>query len=489
MLTSSILSNLVFNEAYYRIVYPHLKREYFRQGSERIVYGLISKYIDKYEVLPTKNALLVELETKNSLNQSDFETSIDLINSMNSVPEDLNWLVDSTEKFCQDNSLYNALTIVNEIQHNSSLNHEERNPKIPDVGVIPELLRDALGICFDTSVGHDYFEDYESRWESYVKRTAKIPFTIEILNRITQGGVERKTLNLIMAGVNVGKSLSMCTLSADYLTQGLNVLYISMEMSEEAVSKRIDANLMNVSMDDFDTLTGGSYKDKIKALASRNKIGKLIVKQFPTGGASVNHFNALMEELKTKKGWKPDVVMVDYLGICASSRIQGYSENSYQYVKAVAEELRGFAIRWDVAVWSGAQTNRNGWDSSDIEMGDIAESAGLAATADFILAVMETTELAELGQYLAKQIKSRYGDKSKWSKFPLGVDKGKQRLYELDETAISAPMGVDEVSNAMQKQANQNAMATMVTTKPISDLGSTSKRSKLDHFDIEGFEF
>jgi archaellum biogenesis ATPase FlaH len=471
MLVNSIFSNLIYNEEFFRVAYPHLKSEYFTTGNERITYGIFQKFVDKYDKLPTVNALLVELETKSNISQSDYEETKELIGSFVNAPEDFQWLVDSTEKFCQDKALYIATSKAIEIQSNASLPKEEQNLKLADVGAIPDILRDALAICFDTSVGHDYFEDYEQRWENYSKKVSKLPFGCNILDKITKGGVERKTLNLIMAGVNVGKSLTLCSLTADYLSQGLNVLYISMEMSEEMVSKRIDANLMNISMDDFETLTGGSYKDKILAIKNRNKIGKLIVKQFPTGGGNVNHFNALMEELKTKKGWKPDVVMIDYLGICSSARIKTFSENSYALVKSIAEELRGFAIRWNVAVWSGAQTNRNGWNSTDIEMGDIAESAGLAATADFILALMETDELAEMGQYLAKQIKSRYGDKSKWNKFNLGVDKGKQRIYELDDAGTTNQITPD------------TPRATQLPNEP------ESKKEKLDNFDMSDFTF
>lgn len=480
---------MLYNEEYFRYVWPHLKSEYFNRGAERISYDILKKYIDKYEKVPTINAFAIELESKNNLSQDDFESTKEMISTFVNVPEDLEWLIDSTEKYCQDKSLYIATSKAIEIQTNASLPLDEQNKKLPDVGIIPDMLRDALSVCFDTSVGHDYFEDYEERWANYTKKVAKLPFSMDILNRITKGGVERKTLNLIMAGVNVGKSLTMCSLAADYLAQGLNVLYISMEMSEEMVSKRIDANLMNISMDDFETLTGGSYKDKIQSIKNRNKIGKLIIKQFPTGGASVHHFNALMEELKTKKGWKPDVVMVDYLGICSSSRIKTYSENSYALVGAIAEELRGFAFRWNVAVWSGAQTTRGGWNSTDVEMGDIAESAKLAATADFVLALMETDELAEMGQYLAKQIKSRYGDKSKWSKFNVGVDKGKQRIFELEETMNKTmPKTVDEAQRDMQSQANNNAMQRANSgTKSIGDV--VSKRQKMADMDVSGFTF
>ncbi|MGL5579407.1 MAG: DnaB-like helicase C-terminal domain-containing protein [Cetobacterium sp.] len=472
-ISTTIFSNLLYNQEYFRIVWPHLKSEYFNRGAERITFSLIKKYVDKYETLPTTNALLIELDNKSTISGTDYDETKNTLASLVNAPEDLKWLVDTTEKYCQDKSLYEAVARVAEIQDNAALPLDEQDTRLPGVGAIPDLLRDALAVCFDTSVGHDYFGDYETRWDMYNKKVGKLSFAINILNKITKGGVERRTLNLILAGVNVGKSLTLCSLAADYLTQGHNVLYISMEMAEEVVCKRIDANLINISMDDFETLTGGSYKAKIEALSKRNKIGNLIVKQFPTGGASVSNFNALMQELKTKKGWQPDVVMVDYLGICCSSRLKTFSENSYAMVKAIAEELRGFAIRWNVAVWSGAQTNRNGWNSTDVEMGDIAESAGLAATADFILALMETDELAEMKQYFCKQIKSRYGDKSINAKFNLGVDKGKQRIYELEDSAAS-PQAVAEISREMNVQAKHNAYEAAEVQK--------TKREMLDDF-------
>lgn len=471
-LVSSIFSNILTNPEYFGRVWPHLKPEYFGRGSERITYALIKQYVDKYQSVPTITALEIELESKKTLSGPDVDDTKELFTTFRQVPEDLKWLIDTTEKFCQDKAVENATSKIIEIQINSTLPREEQNPKIPGVGVIPDLMRDAISISFDTTVGHDFFEDAETRWEHYNKKVNKIPFSVEMLNRITRGGVARGTLNLIMAGVNVGKSLCMCSLAADYLTSGQNVLYISMEMGEEEVAKRIDANLINISMDDFDTITGGFYKDKLAGIASKSKVGKLIIKQFPTSGAGVNHFNVLMDELKTKKGWTPDVVIVDYLGICCSSRIKTVSENSYALVKAIAEELRGFAVRYNVAVWSGAQTTRAGWDSTDVQMGDIAESAGLAATADFILAMMETEELASMQQYFVKQIKSRYGDKSKWNKFNLGVDKGKQRIYGLDENGQSKP-DLDTTSRNMAAEARANA------TMSMSELTSRQKMENL----------
>lgn len=456
LLPKTILSNVLYNDAYFRIVWPHLRSEYFI-NQERTVFNIITRYQEEHKSIPSKNAMIINLESMTKISQDEFDRAKDLINSLETTPEDLSWLVQETEKYCKDKAIYNATSRAIEIQENAFLPRDEQDKRLPDVGAIPELLQKAISISFDTAVGHDFFEDYEARWMSYREKLAKIPFGIKILDMITKGGVEKKTLNLIMAGVNVGKSLGLCQLAASYMTQGKNVLYVSMEMSQEMVAKRIDANLLDVSMDDIDdgVITYSTYKSRIEALNNKG-LGKLIVKQFPTGGASVNHINALLNELWTKKQWKPDVIIVDYLGIMASSRIKVYSENSYTLVKAIAEELRGLAIEHDVPVWSAAQTNRNGWESSDISMADIAESAGLAATADFILAVMETPDLAELGQQLFKQIKSRYGDKNKFNKFTMIVEKDKQRWLQTEDTTTD-PKTVEQASRAMQAEANENA--------------------------------
>lgn len=458
LLPKTILSNVLYNEAYFRVVWPHLYFEYFDR-QDRTVFKLIKQYHDEHKGLPSKNALLISLESMTKLSQDEFDRAKDLITGFETAPEDLSWLVGETEKFCRDKAIYNATSRAIEIQENAALPLDEQDKKLPDVGVIPEMLQAAISITFDSSVGHDFFEDYESRWELYRQKTMKIPFGIRILDLITKNGVERKTLNLLLAGVNVGKSLGLCHLAATYLSQGQNVLYVSMEMAEHMVAKRIDANLLDVSMDDIDDglITYSTYKSKMEKLNSKG-LGKLIIKQFPTGGASVNHINSLLNELWTKRQWKPDVIIVDYLGIMASSRIKVYSENSYTLVKAIAEELRGLAIEQNVAVWSAAQTTRGGWDSSDINMSDIAESAGLAATADFILAIMETPDLAEMNQQLFKQIKSRYGDKNRNSKFTLVVEKDKQRWLQTEDTGTD-PKTVEQASRDMQIQANENASA------------------------------
>ncbi|WWQ13126.1 DnaB-like replicative helicase [Morganella phage vB_Mm5] len=393
---------------------------------------MINDHVTKYNAIPSKDAIKIALEKRN-LGETEFKGTTELLNLLKSAPEDLSWLVDTTEKYCQEQAMYNALSKAIEIQTNAKLEPGKRNPKIPDVGAIPELMQDALSVTFDTSIGHDWFEDYEKRWLLYQSKAMKIPFSIPILNKITKGGAERGTLNIILAGVNVGKSLGLCSLAADYLQQGLNVLYITMEMAEHVCAKRIDANLLDVSLDDIDdnNITYADYQNKMEAIGKR-KIGRLIIKQYPTGGASVSNFRALLNELKLKKHFKPDVIIVDYLAICASSRIRVYSENSYTLVKAVAEELRGLAVEENAILWTGAQTTRSAWDATDVSMADTAESAGLPATADFMVAVIETDELAQQGIQVFKQIKSRYGDKNKWQTFEMGVKKANQRWYAID---------------------------------------------------------
>lgn len=436
---NAIFSNLVSNQEYFARVFPHLKPEYFRDHTDRVLLKQIKKYAEKYQSLPSKQALSIMIDKLSNLSGDDYNEITDKVKSLNAVPEDLEWLVNETESFCQRQAMNNALAAGLRIKENADKPADQRDPKIPDIGAITDIMKDALSVCFDTSVGHDYFEDWAQRWQTYVQKVAKIPCGINMLNKVTHGGVERGTLNIILAGVNVGKSLGLCHLAADYLVQGLNVLYISMEMAESVVAKRIDANLINVSMDNFDTLTEGTFGDRIKRKKELVGKGKLIIKQYPTAGAHVGHFNSLLTELRTKKDFVPDVVIVDYLGICASSRIRGGTENSYHLVKSIAEELRGFAVEHDVVVWSAAQTTRGAWGSSDVGMEDTAESAGLPATADFMIAVIETEETLAMGQQCVKQIKSRYGDKAIFNKFMIAVDKGLQRWSDVDENMDTTP--------------------------------------------------
>lgn len=433
-----ILGQLISNNEYFGKVWPYMKPEYFEAGPAKNVFNTIKKHVDSYNGIPSKVAL--DLALKNSdLPQNEFEGTIKLLGELKVTKEDCDWLVPETEKFVKTVAMKNATMAIVKIQTNANKPKEKQDKRIPDIGIIPDIMKDALAVCFDTDIGHSWMDDYEARWLSYRDKAHKIPFKLNMLNKITKQGVETGTLNILLAGVNVGKSLGLCSLAADYMQQGKNVLYISMEMAEKVVGKRIDANLLDISMDDLDEghASYHEYKSKIERWKKSGQLGNLYIKQYPTGGASAITFKALLNELKLKKGFKPDVIIVDYLGICASARIKVFSENSYTLVKAIAEELRALSVEEEVPIWTAAQTTRNGWDNSDITMGDIAESAGLAATGDFILAVIETEELAQQGVQLFKQIKSRYGDKNINNKFTLGVKKGNQRWF--DPEGKSAP--------------------------------------------------
>lgn len=442
-----ILGQLITNKEYFGKVWPYLKEEYFDSGAPRIVYNSIKHHVDQYKGIPSKVALDMAIKNK-KMSEIEFSGSEALLNSLKLEVESTDWLVPETEKYIKNVAMYNATSKIVQIQLNAEKPVEKRDRKLPDVGAIPDIMKEALSIGFDSSIGHNWMDDYEARWLSYQNKTRKIPFKLNILNKITKGGAEIGTLNILLAGVNVGKSLGLCSIAADYLLTGLNVLYISMEMAEEVVAKRIDSNLLDVSMDDLDEghVSYAEYKSKMERWRKSQQLGELYIKQYPIGGAHSLTFKALLNELKLKKGFKPDVIVVDYLGICASSRIRVFSENSYTLVKAIAEELRALAVEEQVPVWTAAQTTRGGWDNSDISMGDIAESAGLSHTADFILAVIETEELAEQGLQLMKQIKSRYGDKTINNKFPMAVKKGNQRWYEPDtQSAPTIPDISDDV--------------------------------------------
>lgn len=438
MIVEGIFLNLMHNEEYFRSVLPHLKREYFIDAADERLFNYIKFFGDKYNKRPDASVLKILLEKDNGLNDGIFtslETQIDLLDTKRPQLDQTAFMIEETEGFCKQQALYNALSNALAIKSNAELPIDKRNKKLPDVGMIPELMRDALGVCFDTSVGHNYMSDWETRYNSYHDKAAKIPFDIDILNRVTKGGAEYKTLNILLAGSNAGKSLGLCHLVAGYLNQGMNVLYISMEMSEEAIGKRIDANLLNVSMDDLDAIPKEMFGKKIAKLREK-VVGNLYFKQFPTGAAHVGHFRTLLQELRTKQNFVPQIIIIDYLGICASQRIGYGGENSYGYVKAIAEEIRGLSIETNTCVWTAAQTTRGSWEKSDIDMGDTAESAGLVHTADFILGIVETEQLAQQGQQMFKQVKSRYGDKSKWSRFFLAVDKGLQRWSQLENNSF-----------------------------------------------------
>lgn len=450
-----IFSQLLANKNYFVRVWPYLKSEYFDVGAPRIVYNTIKKHVDEYNDVPSKIALNVSLDQQ-ALSDVEYKESKALISELSTDIEDLEWTVAETEKFAKNAAVYNATSKIIEIQTNAELPEEKRNKKLPGLDAIADIMKEAIQVSFDNSVGHDWIDDYEERWLKYQEKTDKIPFRLNILNEMTMGGVEKGTLNVLLAGVNVGKSLGLCSLAADYLLDGKNVLYISMEMSEHVCAKRIDANLLNVDLADIDSqnLSYPEFKQKMERYKKELK-GKLIIKQYGNGTANANTFRALINELKLKKGFKPDVIIIDYLGICASSRLRVYSENSYTLVKAIAEEIRALAVDYNVPVWTAAQTTRGAWDSSEINMSDVAESAGLPATADFLLAVIETEELVQTGQQLLKQIKSRYADKSIMNKALISVKKGNQKWCELDKDKQQLPKSTETKRDKIDTLANE----------------------------------
>ncbi|AFL47524.1 DNA primase-helicase subunit [Acinetobacter phage ZZ1] len=451
-----ILGQLISNQEYFGRVWPYMKDEYFEKGPARTIFNSIKKHVDAYNGVPSKVALDIAIGNS-QLPETEYKGAMELLNRLKLEKESNDWLVPETEQYVKNVAMYNATTRIVQIQLNAEKPKEKRDKYLPDVGAIPDIMKEALSICFDSSIGHSWMDDYEARWLSYQNKTRKVPFKLNKLNVITKGGVETGTLNILLAGVNVGKSLGLCSLAADYLQMGKNVLYISMEMAEEVVAKRIDANLLDVTMDDLDEghVSYAEYKGKMERWRKSNVLGQLYIKQYPIGGAHALTFKALLNELKLKKGFKPDIIVVDYLGICASSRIKVFSENSYTLVKAIAEELRALAVEEEVPIWTAAQTTRGGWDNSDITMGDIAESAGLSHTADFILAVIETEDLAAQGIQLMKQIKSRYGDKMVNNKFNLCVKKGNQRWHEEDGPSAPIIPSEEEIIQACIGAADQ----------------------------------
>ena len=418
------LSNLISNEDYARKVIPFIKSNYFDVREERIVFEEIRKFIDKYNKIPTKTSLGIEVENRKDLTETDHKKIVELIQTFDASDVDFDWLVDTTEQFCKDKAIYNAIVDGIKIIDGKD---DKRNPD-----AIPEILTEALGVSFDNSVGHDYLGDSESRFDYYHRVEKKIPFDLEFFNKVTKGGLPPKTLNICIAGVGVGKSLFMCHVAANCLSQGKNVLYITLEMAEERIAERIDANLMNVSMEDLHDLPKKMFQDKISRITNKTS-GKLIVKEYPTASAHSGHFRGLIKELAIKKSFKPDIVFVDYLNICASSRFKGANNvNSYMYVKAIAEELRGLAVETNVPFMSATQTTRTGFVSSDIGLEDTSESFGLPATADFMFALRSTEELEDLNQICVKQLKNRYNDPTINKRFVIGVDRAKMKLYDVE---------------------------------------------------------
>ncbi len=427
MIEKLILSNLVSNEEYGRKAIPFLKGEYFVERSIKALYEGIHAFVGKYNKFPNKEALLIELDENKEISSYYDEVSA-LVNELEEKPnENSDWLIDQTEKFCQDKAIYNA--IMKSIQILDS--DKEKLGK----GAIPQILSDALSVSFDSHIGHDFFEDAAERYEYYHRKEEKVPFDLDYFNQITKGGLPNKSLNVILAGTGVGKSLAMCHFAAANLAAGLDVLYITMEMAEEKIAERIDANLLNVSLDELGLLPRDSYDKKMERLLSNTK-GKLIVKEYPTASAGAGHFRHLLNELKVKRSFKPRIIYIDYLNICSSSRLKyGANVNSYTYIKAIAEELRGLAVEFDVPIVTATQTTRSGFTSSDLGLEDTSESFGLPATADFMIALISSEELQDLNQIMVKQLKNRYSDPTKHRRFVVGVDKSKMKLYDVEQSA------------------------------------------------------
>lgn len=428
MFEQTLFGNLVLREDYGRKVIPFIKKEYFQDPNDRILFDLIETYVMKYNRFPTKEALVIDLDGVTGVSDDQTKAIAQTIEQLNYDPKtDLEWIVDKTEKFVQERSVYNAIMQSIQILDNK----DEKNGK----GSIPQILSDALAISFDTNIGHNFLEDADSRYEFYHRKEEKIPFNLDYMNRITKGGLSRKTLNVLMASTGGGKSLFMCHCAAGNLLDGKNVLYITMEMAEERIAERIDANLLDVTMDDLGILDKASY-DKKLARVKNKTTGKLIIKEYPTASAGSANFRHLINELKLKKNFTPDIIYIDYLNICASSRMKyGSNINSYMYVKAIAEELRGLAVEFDVPIVSATQTNRDGFNNSDIDMTNTSESIGLPATCDLMLGLITSEELEALGQLMVKQLKNRYNDPALYRRFVIGVDRSKMKLYDVEQDA------------------------------------------------------
>jgi len=445
-LEQTILRNLLSNEEYMRKVLPFIKPEYF-EGIYRTLFREAGKFVAKYNKLPTAESFKIELDQTDKINDEQYNMAMDIVPQLfNGEKVDMNWLVDTTEKWCQDRAIY--LAIMESISIIDG-KHEKLSK-----GALPDLLTKALGVGFDLQVGHDYIENAEDRYEFYHTEEDRLPFDLEYFNKITKGGVPRKTLNIALAGTGVGKSLFMCHVASSALVQGYNVLYITMEMAEERIAERIDANLLNVPIDQLDKISKDQFTSKVNEIA-RKTTGKFVIKEYPTGSAHAGHFRALLNELKLKRQFEPDLIFIDYLNICASSRMKGMGGaiNSYSYIKAIAEELRGLAVEFDIPIFSATQTTRSGYSNSDIGLEDTSESFGLPATADLMFALISTEELEQQGQFMVKQLKNRYNDPTLHKRFVIGVDRSKMRLFDVED--------------------NQQ---TLIDDTPVFDKTSTGKR-------------
>ena len=447
----TILSNLIYNERYMRKVLPFIRQEYFTAREYKIIFLEIHEYVSQYEALPSLNALGIECQERTDLTEDQFKQVVEVLNVLSDDSADHDWLVDATEKWCQERAIYLSLM--------ESVKIADGQDTKRDKGAIPQILSEALGVSFDQHVGHDYVSDAQARYDFYHRKEDKIPFDLSLFNKITKGGLPNKTLNIALAGTGVGKSLFMCHVAAASLLQGKNVLYITMEMAEEKIAERIDANLLNIPIQQLADLPQVMFEKKIANLSKKTQ-GKLIIKEYPTASAHVGHFQSLISDLALKRSIKPDIIFVDYLNICASQRYKGSIVNSYTYVKAIAEELRGLACECNVPIISATQTTRSGYGSTDVDLTDTSESFGLPATADLMFALISTEELEGMNQIMVKQLKNRYNDLTAYKRFCVGIDRAKMRLYDVEESAQD-----DLVDSGQGNQEQQIDLVKKFTAK------------------------
>jgi replicative DNA helicase len=459
-----ILANLIHDEQYCRKVIPFIKKDYFADRKEAIVAQEIVSFFTKYNKPLSKEILSIEVSNRKDLNDKELVEINDYIGTLSEEPVNEDWMLEHTEKFCKDRAVYNAIL--------SSIKIIDGNDKVHTKDAIPTILSDALAVSFDNHIGHDYLDDHAERYDFYHRVEEKIPFDLDMFNKITKGGLSKKTLNIALAGTGVGKSLFMCHVGAGCLVQGKNVLYITMEMAEERIAERIDANLLNLTMDELKVIDRDIYENRISKITNKTK-GKLIVKEYPTASAHAGHFRALLEELKLKREFKPDIIFIDYLNICASQRMkQGGSINSYTYIKSIAEELRGLAVEYNVPIVSATQTTRSGYTNSDPGLEDTSESFGLPATADFMFALVSNEELEGLNQIIVKQLKNRYNDPGFYKRFVVGIDRAKMKLYDVEASAQTG------LADAGQDRDDDT---------PMFDKSNFGRRQKAESFD--GFKF
>ena len=430
-LQQKILKHLILDEEYTRKTLPFIKGEYFQESSEKLLFTEIQNYVNKYNSMPTQEALAIEIDKRVNLTDDQYKKTLALVKEITIDPEvaDTQWLIDATENFCQEKAIYNG------IMQSIQILDDKNNTEKLDKGSIPKILADALSVSFDNHIGHDFIDDAETRYDFYHKVEQRIPFDLDYFNRITKNGIPKKSLNIVLAGTGVGKSLFMCHCAAANLTIGKNVLYITCEMAEERIAERIDANLMNVEVDRLVGMSKETYLKKVETLREKTT-GKLIIKEYPTATANVTHFKHLLNELKLKRQFIPDIIYIDYLNICASARMKmGASVNSYTYIKAIAEELRGLAVEHNLPIVSATQTTRGGYQNTDVDLTDTSESFGLPATADLMFALISTEELEDMNQIMVKQLKNRYNDPTTNKRFVIGVDRAKMKLYDVEQSA------------------------------------------------------